>query len=95
MKVFAKGLQAEARGWSFKAPGNALAFRRVLSPLVARVVIANNPLQLEPDCSMRTRKRIAERPPSHNPRLCYIRGLPGPMGCAEGSLFWLQLTVPK
>jgi hypothetical protein len=62
--------------------------KRVLSPFVARVVIAN-PLQLEPNCPKCAReKRIAERTPSHKPNLRYIRGLPGPMALRGG------LSVP-
>jgi hypothetical protein len=75
-------------GWSFKAPGNALAVLRVLPPFVARVVIAN-PLQLEPDCPKCARENGSQRgPPSHKPKLCYIRGLPGPMALrgARGGL---------
>jgi hypothetical protein len=72
-------------GWSFKAPGNALAVLRVLPPFVARVVIAN-PLQLEPDCPKCARENGSQRgPPQPQTQALLYTRFAGPHGVARSA----------
>jgi hypothetical protein len=71
-------------GWSFKAPGNALAVLRVLPPFVARGVIAN-PLQLDPDCPKCARENGSREDPQPQTQALLYTRFAGPHGVARNA----------